>query len=190
MARGYFHAVQFVRHPAVPLYTPEPDVIHDIFGHGIHLTSPAIADIYRLSGQAAARVNSPEALEVISHVYWFTLECGLVAEHGVPKAFGAALLSSYGEIGRSVRQIRELDVSDVMRTGYEISEYQPVLFCAHSLGHMTDTLGGFLETLDDDAVPRPCREAGQASSGNSAGPGWRSRRFTYPPPIKETLPSA
>ncbi|MFD8754587.1 hypothetical protein ACFV0O_26900 [Kitasatospora sp. NPDC059577] len=51
MARGHFHAVRFVRHPAVPLYTPEPDVVHDVLGHGIHLAHPQFADLYRRSGR-------------------------------------------------------------------------------------------------------------------------------------------
>ncbi|MGK5551623.1 phenylalanine 4-monooxygenase [Actinomadura kijaniata] len=151
MARGHFHAVQFVRHPAVPLYTPEPDVIHDVFGHGIHLSHPAIAELYRMIGRAAVRADSPETLDAISHVYWFTLECGLLAENGVPKAFGAALLSSYGEIGWPGRQVRDLDVPTMARTDYDISGYQPFLFCARSLTHLTDALADYLETLPQPA---------------------------------------
>ncbi|MGK5733649.1 phenylalanine 4-monooxygenase, partial [Streptomyces sp. URMC 124] len=82
MEHGYFHAVQFVRHPSVPLYTPEPDVIHDVFGHGIHLASPGFAELYRMFGRTAARLTTPEALDVISRVYWFTLEFGVMAESG------------------------------------------------------------------------------------------------------------
>ncbi|KDN87420.1 phenylalanine 4-monooxygenase [Kitasatospora cheerisanensis] len=103
MADGYFHAVQFVRHPAVPLFTPEPDVVHDVFGHGIHLSSPAFAEIYRLIGEAARRIDDPDVLQMISDVYWFALEYGVLEEDGVPKAFGAALLSSCGEISRLAR---------------------------------------------------------------------------------------
>ncbi|MFF1496992.1 phenylalanine 4-monooxygenase [Streptomyces sp. NPDC058304] len=155
MADGYFHAVQFVRHPAVPLFTPEPDVIHDVFGHGIHLASPAFADIYRLIGQAAMRVESKDVLQMISDVYWFTLEYGVLDEGGDPKAYGAALLSSYGEIRRLRRsRIRPLNIRAILATEYDICGYQPVLFSARCLNEVTDTLGGLLEQLDDESAPR------------------------------------
>ncbi|MFC0051891.1 phenylalanine 4-monooxygenase [Streptomyces actinomycinicus] len=156
MADGYFHAVQFVRHPAVPLFTPEPDVIHDVFGHGIHLSSPAFADIYRLIGRAAQRVERADVLQMISDVYWFTLEYGVLDEAGTPKAYGAALLSSYGEL-RQLRaaDVRPLDLDLMLTTPYDIRGYQPVLFSARSLDEVTDTLAGFLDKLDDDSEPRP-----------------------------------
>ncbi|MFG1689026.1 phenylalanine 4-monooxygenase [Nonomuraea sp. NPDC049269] len=155
MARGYFHAVQFVRHPAVPLYSPEPDIIHDVFGHGIHLAAPEFAAIYRLIGQAAVRVETPGALQIISDLYWFTLEYGVLEEGGTPKAYGAALLSSYGELGRIDRsRIRDLNALDALATPYEISGYQPVLFGARSLTHVADTLADFLDAFDDDAALR------------------------------------
>ncbi|MET9418330.1 phenylalanine 4-monooxygenase [Streptomyces klenkii] len=167
MENGYFHAVQFVRHPSVPLYTPEPDVIHDVFGHGIHLASPRFAELYRLFGRTAMRLDTPEALDLLSRVYWFTLEFGVMAEAGSrtgpgsepgagpPKAYGAALLSSYGELARLDRcEIRELDVHAVVATPYRVSGYQPVLFSARCLNHLTDSLAGFLADFDDDTGGR------------------------------------
>src|SRR4051794_7036931 len=35
-----FHSTQYVRHHAVPLYTPEPDIIHEVVGHGNLLATP------------------------------------------------------------------------------------------------------------------------------------------------------
>ncbi|MGW1373459.1 phenylalanine 4-monooxygenase [Streptomyces sp. NPDC002446] len=155
MEHGYFHAVQFVRHPAVPLYTPEPDVLHDVFGHGIHLSDPRVARLYRLIGQAANRVRDEEALDVLSRVYWFTLEYGLITESGTPKAFGAALLSSFGEIGaHDRREVRELTVRAAAATPYRISGYQPVLYAARSMEHLEDVLGAFCADFDDDIAQR------------------------------------
>ncbi|WP_438484411.1 phenylalanine 4-monooxygenase [Streptomyces sp. S186] len=155
MEHGYFHAVQFVRHPAVPLYTPEPDVLHDVFGHGIHLSSPRIAELYRVIGRAANRVRTAEALDILSRVYWYTLEYGLMTESGVPKAFGAALLSSYGEIAaQDVREVRELDMCQAASTPYRISGYQSVLFAARSFSHLEDAIGAFCAEFDDDTGDR------------------------------------
>ncbi|MFE0374625.1 phenylalanine 4-monooxygenase [Streptomyces inhibens] len=155
MEHGYFHAVQFVRHPAVPLYTPEPDVLHDVFGHGVHLSCPRFAHLYRLIGRAANHVATEEALDVLSRVYWFTLEYGLITESGTPKAYGAALLSSYGEIAaHDRREVRELDLRTAAGTPYRISGYQPVLYAVRSLEHLEDTLGPFCEDFDDDTAHR------------------------------------
>lgn len=163
MEDGYFHAVQFVRHPSVPLYTPEPDVIHDVFGHGIHLASPRFAELYRMFGRTATRLETPEALDLISRVYWFTLEFGVMTDSGPgegpgagpPKAYGAALLSSYGELARLDRcEVRELDVHAAVATPYRASGYQPVLFGARCLNHLTDLLAGFLADFDDDTGGR------------------------------------
>ncbi|MCZ0208651.1 phenylalanine 4-monooxygenase [Streptomyces sp. UMAF16] len=168
MADGYFHAVQFVRHPAVPLFTPEPDVIHDVFGHGIHLASPAFARIYRLIGKAAMRVERADVLQMISDVYWFTLEYGVLDEGGTPKAYGAALLSSFGEIGRlHAADVRPLDIGAMLATPYDIRGYQPVLFSARTLDEVTDVLAGFLEDLDDDIAPD--RRPGPGAAGTAIG---------------------
>ena len=42
-----FHSTQYVRHPSQPLYTPEPDVIHEVLGHGNQLASPRFAAVTR-----------------------------------------------------------------------------------------------------------------------------------------------
>ncbi len=34
----------------------------------------------------------------LTKTYWYTVEFGLVREGGVPKAFGAGVLSSFGEL--------------------------------------------------------------------------------------------
>ena len=49
-------------------------------------------------GRAVRRVESDEALERLSRVWWFTLEFGLVHERGDLKTYGAGILSSFGEL--------------------------------------------------------------------------------------------
>ncbi|MFI9722785.1 phenylalanine 4-monooxygenase [Streptomyces sp. NPDC052396] len=155
LAGGFFHAVQFVRHPAVPLYTPEPDVIHDLFGHGLHLGCDGFAELYRAIGRAAGRVRTEEALDLLNRVYWFTLEFGVLAEAGRTKAYGAGLLSSYGELDALDRcPTRELDLRAMAVTRYPVTGYQPVLFAARSLEHLRDVLLPFLAEFDDDTGRR------------------------------------
>jgi phenylalanine-4-hydroxylase len=155
LAEGYFHAAQYVRHPAMPLYTPEPDIIHDVFGHGAHLASPWFADLYRLVGAAAARAVSEDTLDLISRVYWFSLEYGVVADRSGVRAYGAALLTSYGELRRlRLAGIRGWDITDIARTSYRTFGYQPVLFGVRSLDHLADALHEFLNDVDEDTGAR------------------------------------
>ena len=58
LADGIFHSTQYIRHHSVPLYTPEPDVIHEVVGHGNCLAHDRFAALYRAGragGSAGAR---------------------------------------------------------------------------------------------------------------------------------------
>lgn len=152
---GFFHSTQYIRHHSVPFYTPEPDVIHEVIGHANALAHDRYAALYRLAGQAARRVESEEALEFISKVFWFTLEFGVMQEAGELRAYGAGILSSYGEIEEfRGMSIRPLDLEAMGTTEYDITKYQDVLFRAESLEHLEDLVGGFWATCDDDMIAK------------------------------------
>ncbi|MBF8190492.1 phenylalanine 4-monooxygenase [Nonomuraea sp. K274] len=155
LADGFFHSTQYIRHHSVPFYTPEPDVIHEVIGHANALASPRYAALYRLAGQAARRVEGEEALEFVSKVFWFTLEFGVMREADGLKAYGAGILSSYGEIEEfRGMDIRPLDLPAMGATDYDITKYQDVLFRAESLQHLEDVVGGFWDTCDDDSIAK------------------------------------
>jgi phenylalanine-4-hydroxylase len=77
-------------------------------------------------------------------VFWFTLEFGVVWEDGELRAYGAGLLSSYGEIEefRSA-EIRPWDLEQMGTLDYDITRYQPVLFAAASFDQMVTDLGEY-----------------------------------------------
>ena len=56
-----FMSTQYVRHPSVPLYTPEPDVIHEVIGHCNSLADTRFAELYAVAGAASRRADD-EAL--------------------------------------------------------------------------------------------------------------------------------
>ncbi|MER7504004.1 phenylalanine 4-monooxygenase [Nonomuraea pusilla] len=155
LADGLFHSTQYIRHHSVPFYTPEPDVIHEVIGHANALAHDRYAALYRLAGAAARRVESEEALEFVSKVFWFTLEFGVMRERGELRAYGAGILSSYGEIEEfRGMDIRPLDVAAMGTTHYDITKYQDVLFQADSLQHLEDVVGDFWATCDDDSIAK------------------------------------
>ncbi len=153
LADSRFHSTQYIRHHTVPLYTPEPDVVHEVIGHANALANDRFAALYRLAGQAARRVVSAEALEFVSRTFWFTMEFGVMAEHRELKAYGAGILSSYGEIEEfRGMDVRPLDVTAMGTLSYDITKYQDVLFRAESMDHLEDVVGTFWATCDDDSI--------------------------------------
>jgi phenylalanine-4-hydroxylase len=160
-----FHSTQYVRHGAMPLYTPEPDLIHEVVGHGNLLASPRFAEIKRQAGLAAQRVETDEALQFLADVFWFTIEFGVLREDGELRAYGAGILSSYGEIEEfRGADLRPLDILAMATQEYDITKYQPVLFCADGMGELEDVIGGFFATFDDDVPERLRRDAGVAQA--------------------------
>jgi phenylalanine-4-hydroxylase len=155
LADGIFHSTQYVRHHSVPLYTPEPDVLHEVFGHGNCLAHDRFAALYRLAGEAVRRVQTTEALEFISKVFWFSLEFGVVREQGEVRSYGAGLLSSYGEIQQVAQaDLRPLGIARMGVQTYDITHYQPILFCAEGFAEVEDVVGSFFAEVDDDLVVR------------------------------------
>jgi phenylalanine-4-hydroxylase len=145
LAGGVFLCTQYIRHHSTPLYTPEPDVVHELIGHGVTLASPRLAELNRLFGQAVGRTRSDEALERLSRVYWYTVEFGVLREGGAVKAYGTGLLSSAGELEAMGRaELRPLDLEAASRQDYDPTRFQPLLFCADSFESMYETLREFL----------------------------------------------
>jgi phenylalanine-4-hydroxylase len=150
LAGRTFLSTQYVRHHSVPFYTPEPDIIHEIIGHANMLGNPVFADLYEAAGAASLRATSDAALDFFSKVFWFTLEFGVVWEEGELRAYGAGLLSSYGEIEEFRNaEIRPWDIARMGTLDYDITHYQPVLFAAESFDRMVEDLGTFFAGYDD-----------------------------------------
>jgi phenylalanine-4-hydroxylase len=155
-----FHSTQYIRHQAEPLYTPEPDLIHEVIGHANTLAHPDFAAVNEQAGLAAQRVETDDALQFLADVFWFTMEFGVLHEDGELKAYGAGILSSYGEIEEfRGMEIRPIDFLEMGTLEYDITKYQSVLFAADSFGHMVDTVGSFFAGFDDD-TPARLRSAG------------------------------
>lgn len=145
LADGVFLCTQYIRHHSTPLYTPEPDVVHEIVGHGVTLASPHLAELNRLFGKAVRRTTSTDALEELSRLYWFTIEFGVLREDGVVKAYGTGLLSSAGELEEMHdAELRPLDLAAASLHEYDPTHFQPVLFCADSFAAMYQGLREYL----------------------------------------------
>jgi phenylalanine-4-hydroxylase len=153
LSERVFHSTQYVRHPASPLYTPEPDIIHEVVGHGHLLATPTFSELHRLTGEATNRLTDEENLRFLSRVFWFSVEFGVVVEDGELKAYGAGILSSYGEIDEfREMEHRPLDLVEMGTADYDITHYQPVLYRAESLDEVREIVGGFLRDCTDESI--------------------------------------
>jgi phenylalanine-4-hydroxylase len=159
LADRIFHSTQYVRHPAMPLYTPEPDIVHEVIGHGHLLATPTFGELHRRAGAAAARLRDEASLRFLSRVFWFSLEFGVVVEDGGLRAYGAGILSSYGEIGQfRAMELRPLDLREMGTAEYDITRYQPVLYRAQSVAEVETVVGGFFDTCTDESIEELRRE--------------------------------
>jgi phenylalanine-4-hydroxylase len=148
LGRGVFLSTQYIRHHSMPLYTPEPDIVHELIGHATSFFRPEIVRLTRLFGEAALKADE-ETLRQLERVYWYTLEFGVACEDGDVKAYGAGLLSSFGELGRfaSHAELKPFDLSEIARTNYDPTNYQKALFVAPSFSEMEKRVGGWLESV-------------------------------------------
>ena len=145
LARGVFLSTQYIRHHSTPLYTPEPDVAHEIIGHAVTLASKSFAELNRLFGEAVTRTRDPKELDRLARVYWFTIEFGVLREDGRIKAYGTGLLSSAGELAEMHNaELRPLNLEAAANLVYDPSHFQAFLFCADSFDEMYETLREFL----------------------------------------------
>ena len=149
LSNGIMPCTQFIRHHANPEYTPEPDAVHDVLGHLPPLMHEEYGQITRLIGKGV-RQSKDDALWQWDKIYWFTVEYGLIEEDGDIKAFGAGLLSSYGELKHCFTDAvekRPLVMSDIVRTEYDPTKMQPVLYVIPSLAELKKQLIEFIDAM-------------------------------------------
>jgi phenylalanine-4-hydroxylase len=152
-------STQYVRHHSRPEYTPEPDVVHECIGHVPMFTVPDFADFSQFIGKGAVIANE-EQLQQLGRLYWFTVEFGLIEESSEIKAFGAGLLSSFGELEHAFSdevERRPFKLQEVINTEYDYSDMQPVLFVIPSYAYLKEVtrefIGRFGKTTDHEVAP-------------------------------------
>jgi phenylalanine-4-hydroxylase len=125
-------------------YLEEPDMFHDAFAHMPLLTNPHYTGfLEKISGIALKHINNPYAINILSRIYWFTIEFGLIRENGELKIYGAGILSSAGETKFSLSEEPlhiPYNVRTIMNQPYWKDKFQDRYFIVDSLEQLFDSL--------------------------------------------------
>lgn len=151
LAQRQFPTTITVRPKAQMEYLPEPDIIHDVFGHVPLHTDPSFAEFLQTYGQAALTTDDPEHTERLARLFWFTVEFGLIHEDGRLKLYGSGLISSEGEGHHALYspevERRPFDLERVCETAFEIHHYQPILYVLDSFEQLADAMNQYARRL-------------------------------------------
>ena len=136
LASRRFPVTDWIRKPEEFDYIVEPDVFHDLFGHVPLLFDPVFADHMQEYGKGGLKAHRLGACELLSRLYWYTVEFGLIRQKDGLRAYGAGILSSPGELRYALESPEPrrlpLAIERVMRTPYRIDSYQQAYFVIDS----------------------------------------------------------
>lgn len=127
----------FVRDQKDLNYTPEPDIIHDLYGHIPFFADQAYADYCHRYGEFACKfLDDAERLRRLERYFWFTIEFGLVDLPVGRRIFGAGIASSIGECVYALSgepEVVPFDVERICAQEFRIDQMQKRLFVMPSI---------------------------------------------------------
>jgi phenylalanine-4-hydroxylase len=150
LAFRVFHSTQYIRHHSKPFYTPEPDVCHELLGHVPLFADPDFAAFSQEIGLVSLGA-SDEDIKKLATIYWFTVEFGLCKQDGELRAYGAGLLSSFGELEYCLSEEPAKLAFDPPKTAlqeYPVTRFQPLYFVAESFKNAQERIREFATTTD------------------------------------------
>ena len=146
LGKGVFCSTQYIRHESRPHYTPEPDIVHELMGHAPMLAIQDFADLSRKIGEGAVKASDAQ-VQQLATLYWYTIEYGVVRQSGAVRAYGAGLLSSFGELSRVIGgdvEVRRFDPEIAKDQPYPITTYQPMLWEVASIREAFEIMDAFV----------------------------------------------
>lgn len=136
-------------------YLEEPDMFHDVFGH-----VPLLANIHfakfleKLASIALKHIENDWAVEIISRLYWYTVEFGLIREEGLLKVYGAGILSSSGEtvysVDSDIPKRVPYDIKTLFATPYIKDKFQEVYFVIDSYEQLYNSIPEIERILEEE----------------------------------------
>lgn len=138
-------------------YLEEPDMFHDVFGHVPLLTNQAFVDfLFELSKLGLDYIDNEYALDLLSRVYWYTVEFGLIRENNELKIYGAGILSSSGETIYSVSdkpEHFEFSVPEIISLPFRKDVFQTRYFIINSYDQLYDSVAEIKTEIEKRCKP-------------------------------------
>ncbi len=142
LANRRFPAGAFIRPEEEMDYLKEPDIFHDIFGHVPLLANSIYSDFLVAYGKGGQRAVRFGRLPNLARLYWYTVEFGLIRSSAGLRIFGAGILSSVAESMFALESASPnrvaFDLQRVMRTKYEIDDFQQTYFVIESFERLLE----------------------------------------------------
>lgn len=154
LAQRRFPVATFIRVPEELDYLQQPDIFHELFGHCPLLTNQAYADFVQWYGEFASSLTKPNQ-RILSRLFWFTIEFGLVQSYEGVRVYGGGILSSHEETIYAVEseQPKRLafDKEQALRTPYRYDVIQDRYFVIDSLQALYNIMDEkcLIEALND-----------------------------------------
>jgi len=149
MEKKMFPITNYMRSRSELDFTPEPDMFHDIFGHLPLLMNREVADLIELFSHAYIKADK-DNIKTIAQLWWFTVEFGLIQENGKIKAFGAGLMSSFGEMNNVMsRRVskKPFSVKKILNKQRAVNSFHNELFVIKSVSDLRGELQIFFNSL-------------------------------------------
>lgn len=153
LAQKKFPATTWIRKMSELEYLEEPDMFHDVFGHvPLLVNQPYVDFLQGISHIALKHINNPWAVELMSRLYWFTIEFGLIKEHNHNEIYGAGILSSIGESVYSLEsdlpERKPFDIQEIFDSPYIKEKFQVQYYIIESYEQLYNSVGAIEAQLE------------------------------------------
>ena len=183
LANRRFPVTWWIRKPEQMDYLSEPDLFHDLFGHVPLLMDPVFADYLECFGHGGVKAHGigEEALMLLSRLYWYTVEFGLIRQDDGLRIYGSGIVSSKGEsihcLESDAPNRLGFDLDRIMRTRYRIDTYQKTYFVIDSFEQLMkatepDFAPIYERLASEDGVPAGTVLPGDDVIHRGTGEGW------------------
>ena len=133
-------------------YLEEPDMFHDVFGHMPLLSNDNYANFFSDFGKIAIQyLDNADAIQLLSRLYWYTIEFGLINENNQLKIYGAGIISSNGETKNAIGSATSkmpFDIDVILETSYRTDIIQDKYFVIDSFEQLYSSVSQIQSSID------------------------------------------
>lgn len=154
LAKREFPIGNFIRDKKDLSYTPEPDIVHDLYGHLPFLVNKPYADFCQKFGELACHfLDRQDLLRQFERFFWFTIEFGLIKTREGVRVFGAGIASSTGECAYALSgkpEVLPFDIDLIRNQEFRIDEMQKKLFLLENVEQLYTSLDALYQKVESE----------------------------------------